>query len=144
MEARYSTYAKGDVSEENLIATRDHRAYCGLSMGSLTSFHGVLMRNFDLIGWCGSWSGSMTDEPLFRETIERDYHDYAMNFWYNGNGVDDQAFQEHYDIYNTLMTTMSDKFVDGQNSAMVVFSDGGHNYAAWIADLYNCLLVFFK
>ena len=58
--------------------------------------------------------------------------------------MDDQAFQEHYDIYNTLMTTMSDKFVDGQNSAMVVFSDGGHNYAAWIADLYNCLLVFFK
>ncbi len=144
VEAKYATYAKGDVSEANLIATRDHRAYCGLSMGSITSFHGVLMRNFDVIGWCGSWSGAKTDEPLFRETIQKNYADYDMNFWYNGNGVDDQAFQEHYDIYNTLMTTMSDKFVDGQNSAMVVFSDGGHNYAAWIADLYNCLLVFFK
>ena len=144
VESKYPTYANGDVSEANLIATRDHRAYCGLSMGSLTSFHGVLMRNFDIISWCGSWSGSMTDEPLFRETIETNYPDFGMNFWYNGNGVEDMAFQEHYDIYNTLMTSMSDKFVDGQNSVMVVFSDGGHNYAAWIADLYNCLLVFFK
>lgn len=144
VEAQYATYANQDVSEANLIATRDHRAYCGLSMGSLTSFHGVLMRNFDLIGWCGSWSGSKTDEALFRTTIQENYPDYTLNFWYNGNGVDDIAFQEHYDNYNTMMETMSDKFVDGQNSVMVVFEDGAHNFAAWLADLYNCLLVFFK
>ena len=113
-------------------------------MGSMTSFHGILMRNFDLIGWCGSWSGAKTDETLFRTTLENNYKDYPMYFWYNGNGVDDIAFQEHYDLYNTLMESMSDKFADGKNSAMVVFGDGAHNYAAWIADLYNCLLVFFK
>lgn len=144
VESQYLTYANNDVSEENLIATREHRAYCGLSMGSMTSFHGILMCNFDLIGWCGSWSGAKTDETLFRTTLENNYKDYPMYFWYNGNGVDDIAFQEHYDLYNTLMESMSDKFADGKNSAMVVFGDGAHNYAAWIADLYNCLLVFFK
>lgn len=144
VESHYLTYANKDVSEENLIATRNHRAYCGLSMGSLTSFHGVLMRNFDMIGWCGSWSGAKTNEELFRTTLEENYKDYNLNFWYNGNGVDDIAFQEHYDLYNTLMDSMSDKFTDGENSVMVVFGDGAHNYAAWIADLYNCLLVFFK
>lgn len=142
--SKYLTYANKDVSEENLIATRDHRAYCGLSMGSMTSFHGILMRNFDVIGWCGSWSGSLTDEALFRTTLEEKYADYTMNFWYNGNGVDDIAFEEHYELYNQLMESMSDKFVDGENSAMVVLEDGAHNYAAWIVDLYNCLLVFFK
>ena len=30
VESTYSTYAQNDVSEENLIATRDHRAYAGL------------------------------------------------------------------------------------------------------------------
>lgn len=144
VESKYLTYANKDVSEDNLIATRDHRAYCGLSMGSMTSHHAILMRNFDLIGWCGSWSGAKTDEALFRSTIETNYADYRMNFWYNGNGVDDIAFQEHYDLYNTLMDSMSDKFTDGENSAMVVFEDGAHNYAAWVADLYNCLLIFFK
>lgn len=144
VESKYLTYANKDVSEENLITTRDHRAYCGLSMGSVTSFHGVLMRNFDVIGWCGSWSGSLTDEALFRTMLEEKYADYTLNFWYNGNGVEDIAFEEHYEIYNQLMESMSNKFVDGENSAMVVLEDGAHNYAAWIVDLYNCLLVFFK
>ncbi len=144
VEAQYLTYANKDVSEENLIATRDHRAYCGLSMGSITSFHAILMRSFDLISWCGSWSGAKTDEALFRSTIESNYPDFGMKFWYNGNGVDDIAFMEHYDLYGQLMQSMRDKFIDGENSAMVVFSDGAHNYSAWIVDLYNCLLVFFK
>lgn len=144
VESQYLTYAGKDVSEANLIATRDHRAYCGLSMGSLTSFHSILMQNFDVIGWCGSWSGAKTNEALFRTTVENKFPDMTLNFWYNGNGVDDIAFQEHYDLYNTLMDSMSDKFTDGTNSAMVVFEDGAHNYAAWIVDLYNCLLVFFK
>ncbi len=144
VESVYPTFAEGNVTEENLIATRDHRAYCGLSMGSLTSFHGILMQNFDLIGWCGSWSGAKTDETLFRTTIQEKYPDMTLNFWYNGNGVDDIAFQEHYDLYNALMESMSDKFTDGENSVMVVFENGAHNYAAWVADLYNCLLVFFK
>lgn len=144
VESKYKTFANGDVSEENLVATRDHRAYCGLSMGSMTSFHGILMNNFDVIGWCGSWSGAKTTEELFRNTLNEKYPGMKLNFWYNGNGVDDIAFQEHYDLYNTLMDTMSDRFTDGENSAMVVFEDGAHNYAAWVADLYNCLLVFFK
>lgn len=144
VESKYLTHANKDVSEENLIATRDHRAYCGLSMGSLTSFHSILMRSMDLIAYCGSWSGAKTDEELFRTTVQEKWDDYEMKFWYNGNGVDDIAFKEHYDLYNTLMKTMPEKFRDNENSVMVVFEDGAHNYAAWIADLYNCLLVFFK
>lgn len=144
VEAKYATYAGGDVSEANLIATRDHRAYAGLSMGSLTSFHSILMRSFDLIAYCGSWSGAKTDEALFRSVITEKWADYDMKFWYNGNGVDDIAFAEHYELYNTLMETMPEKFTDNENSVMVVFEDGAHNYASWIAELYNVLLVFFK
>ena len=33
VEARYNTYAKSDVSETNLVATRDHRGMSGYSMG---------------------------------------------------------------------------------------------------------------
>lgn len=33
VEAQYNTYAKDDVSEANLIATRDHRGMSGYSMG---------------------------------------------------------------------------------------------------------------
>ena len=39
VEAKYSTYAGGDVSIESLKASRMHRGFAGLSMGSNTTYH---------------------------------------------------------------------------------------------------------
>lgn len=38
-ESAYSTYAMGDVSSEGLLASRDHRAFAGFSMGSVNTWH---------------------------------------------------------------------------------------------------------
>ena len=45
VESRYHTYAENDVSEEGLIATRDHRAFTGYSRGGVCTwymFHNAL------------------------------------------------------------------------------------------------------
>lgn len=144
IESKYSTYAGGDVSEANLIATREHRAYDGLSMGSITSTHSILMGNMDYFAYVGSFSGMKTNPDLFINALNEKYSEYEMKYWYNGNGVDDIAFQEHYDTYYELMDRMPEKFTDGENCAMVVFADGKHVFSAWISDIYNSLLVFFK
>lgn len=144
VEAQYSTYANGNTSTESLIASRDHRAYAGLSMGSITSMHSVLMGNLDYISYIGSFSGAKTNAALFQAKIEKNFADYSVNFWFNGEGTDDIAFEEHYKFYFDVMKQMPDKFIDEENSAIIVLNGGAHNYAAWIADLYNTLLVFFK
>lgn len=144
VEAKYATYAKGDTSPENLAATRDHRAYAGLSMGSITSMHSILMGNLDYISYVGSFSGAKTDVELFKGAIEEKFADYPVHFWFNGEGTDDIAFEEHYKFYYDALEKMPDKFTDAENAAMVVLDGGAHNYAAWIADLYNALLVFFQ
>lgn len=144
VESTYSTYAGGDVSEENLVATRDHRAYAGLSMGSMTSVHSVLEGCTDIISYVGSYSGIKADFENFKRIMEADFADYDLNFWFNGEGVEDIAFGEHMEFHNQVTSQMTDKFVDGKNYAMVVLEDGNHAWASWITDLYNTLLVFFK
>ncbi len=144
IESTYSTYAGGDTSDESLIASRDHRAYSGLSMGSITSLHGIFMKNTDIISYVGSFSGAKTDVELFKNTLNEQFADYPLNYWFNGEGVEDIAFEEHYQFYEDVTSQMGYKFQDGVNSAMVVLHDGNHSWSAWITDLYNCLHVFFQ
>ncbi|MBC8613049.1 MULTISPECIES: esterase family protein [Clostridia] len=144
IESKYSTYAGGDTSEENLIATRDHRAYAGLSMGSITSVRSILMGCTDLFSYVGSYSGIKSNFDLFKSTMDEKYSDYDIKYWFNGEGVEDIAVAEHVAFYNDVKEQMSDKFVDGENLAMVMLEDGNHAWTSWITDLYNSLLVFFK
>ena len=143
VESKYSTYAGGDTSEENLIATREHRAFAGLSMGSMTSFHAAMLGNTDVLGYFGCYSGCLTDYDLFKDIQENKFGEYPVLFWYNGNGLLDQALEEHVKFYDTVTAEM-DRFTDGENSVMIVMPDGKHGWTAWVTDLYNCLLVFFK
>ena len=145
VEAKYSTYAGKDVSEANLIATRDHRAFAGLSMGSMTSIHSALMENVDLFGWVGSYSGAKTEVSDFKAALDSDrYKDYKINFWYNGNGKADIAHDEHDEFVHKVLEEMPERFKDGENFAWIDLKDGSHSYASWLVDLYNCMLVFFK
>ena len=143
IENKYSTYAGGDMSDESLIASREHRAFAGFSMGSMTSFHSVMLGNTDVIGYVGCYSGCLTDYDLFKDTQENKFGEYPVLFWYNGNGLLDQALEEHVEFYNTVTAEM-DRFTDGENSVMIVMPKGKHGWTAWVTDLYNCLLVFFK
>lgn len=144
IETRYSTYAQGDVSTENLIATRDHRSFAGLSMGSLTSLRSVMMKNLDIISWVGSYSGAfMEDFTPFKEAVSQ-FSDYTVHYWYNGEGVNDMAFEGHYAFYNTAMAEMSEMFRDAENACMVVLEDGEHTFPSWQTHLYHTLLTFFK
>lgn len=145
VEAEYSTYAGGDVSDENLIATRDHRAFAGFSMGSMTSIHSALMKNADIFSWVGSYSGAKTEVSDFKAALESDeYKDYAIKFWYNGNGKADIAHDEHDEFCHGVVDAMPDRFTDGENFAWIDIRDGSHSYQSWLVDLYNCMLVFFK
>lgn len=144
VETGYSTYAGGDMSEESLVASREHRAYAGLSMGSITSAHSVLMGCTDIIAYVGSFSGLRTNFELFKRTMEEQFAEYPIKFWYNGEGVEDIAFVEHIQFHNNVTSQMTDTFRDGENYAMVVLTDGNHAWTSWITELYNVLLVFFK
>lgn len=144
VESVYPTWAGGDTSEAGLIASRDHRAFAGLSRGAMAVCRSGLTQNTDIISWFGSYSGVWQEFDRFKEAMETTFADYGVNFWYNGNGKGDFALENHEEFRDKTLAELSDKFVDGENYAFVSLRDGGHMYMSWIVDLYNSLLVFFQ
>lgn len=144
VETKYSTYLGTDASLENMIATRDHRAYAGLSMGSMTSFHSIMYHCIDIISWVGSFSGAKADANLMADALNGEFKDYPIHFWYNGNGSADMAHDEHYELYQTALELMPDRFTDGETTCWVEFKGGSHAYNCWLPHLYNCMRIFFK
>ena len=159
IESHYSTYAGGDVSDENLIKTRMHRAFAGLSMGSMTTYRSALYANYDVFAWFGPYSGCQgpggdqdAEADKIVSVIEAGYEKgMPLGFLYCGNGVDDIAHDEHVNIMKKAVS-MTDKLVEGANYAFIDLprlerSYGGytgeHSMWSWHIHLYNCLRVFF-
>ena len=144
IDSTYSTYAKGDVSEENLKATRDHRAFCGFSMGSICTINAIMMNNLDIVGWFGAYSGAKTEVADFKAAVESCGPDYPILYMYNGNGTTDIAHDEHDEFAHGILAEMPDWFQDGKNFCWIDFKGGSHAYNCWIVDLYNSMLVWFR
>lgn len=142
VESTYSTYANKDTREESMIASRDHRAMAGLSRGAMATTRSGMLGNLDEISYFGNYSGVWTMFDKFKDALTNS--EYKVNYWYNGTGTADFAAENHLEFHNRVMSEMTDVFQDGVNYAMVVKNGGAHEYANWIIDLYNSLLVFFK
>ncbi|MDU5761140.1 MAG: alpha/beta hydrolase-fold protein [Schaalia odontolytica] len=65
VESRYTTFARGDTSDESLRASRRHRAFGGFSMGSTTTWDVFALRPQYFYGYIPmageSWIGRETD-----------------------------------------------------------------------------------
>ena len=137
IDSTYSTYgADADA--------RDHRAFAGLSRGSMTTVNSIMMHCLDQFAYFGDFSGIWCDFDAFKAALESDeYKDLPIKFWYNANGTADFSLANHEAFRDRCLTEMSDRFVDGENYAWVNFKGGAHAYNCWLPDLYNSLLVFF-
>ena len=137
IDATYSTYGADEDA-------RDHRAFAGLSRGSMTTANSIMMHCMDQFAYYGNFSGIWCNFENFKATLESDeYKDLPVRFWYNGNGSADFSLENHEQFRDRCLSEMSDRFVDGENFAWVNFKGGAHAYNCWLPDLYNSLLVFF-
>lgn len=138
IDSTYSTYADAPDA-------REHRAFVGLSRGSMTTVNSIMLHCLDQFAYFGNFSGIWCDFDVFQETLEsEEYQDLPIRFWYNGNGTTDFSLENQEKFLNTVLDEMADRFEDGENFAFVVFPGGGHAFNCWLPDLYNCLRVFFQ
>ncbi len=143
IETRYATYAHGDVSDENLKATRAHRGVAGFSMGSANT-ETVMQHCLDVFAYIGNYSMGDNRQEFFDAMASEEFKDLPILFWYHGEGSEDFALQGHLDFCAAILEKMSDRVVDGENYAYVEFKGGTHAYNCWLPHMYNCLRVFFK
>ena len=151
IESDYATYCDGDTSIENLRATRSHRGFAGLSMGSMTSIRAALLGNLDICGYISSMSGGYdasddTGELGFakvEEAVTETFKDYPVLYWLNQNGTDDIALTPHKKLKDLVLEELSDYFVEDENYKWILFQGGQHDFTAWLVHLYNTLQIFF-
>ena len=151
VEAKYRTYANGNVTEANLVATREHRAFAGLSLGSMTTYRAGFYNSFDLFAWFGPFSGCCgpfgnhdVEVKRICETLENgEKNGLPLKYLFCCNGDKDIAYAEHTDI----MTRVLDKssiLKKGVNYDFFTIPGGVHDMKAWQLHLYHALQIFFK
>lgn len=143
VETTYSTVANGDVSNENLAATRGGRAFAGLSRGGGASIACGMTHGLDWFGYTGTFSGAWTDYDAFINAVQTTYADYPILFWYNGDGSQDLALESHKEFVTDALEDLSDRLEDGKNYAWIEIPKGVHSYESWSVHLWNALLAFF-
>ena len=150
IEQKYSTYTKGDVSEENLIRTRSHRAFAGLSLGSMTTYRAALYNNYDLFSWYGPFSGCCgpngnRDNEVARicKTLEEGARKkMPLDYLFCCNGDQDIAYAEHIDIMEKVLNSCP-ILIPGTNYDFFTIPGGVHDMKAWQLHLYHALQIFF-
>ncbi|MBE5877406.1 MAG: hypothetical protein E7290_11030 [Lachnospiraceae bacterium] len=151
IERKYSTYAGGNVSEENLIRTREHRAFAGLSLGSMTTYRAALYHNFDLFSWYGPFSGCcgpngnrQNEVKRICETLEAGKtKGLELDYLFCCNGDEDIAYAEHVEIMENAVKESS-VLKQGENYDFFTIPGGVHDMKAWQLHLYHALQKFFN
>lgn len=151
VEGTYHTYAKS-TSAEDLIASRDHRAFGGFSLGSVTTWL-QFCYDYDYIRYFLPMSGScwyygtygdfqFKKNVDFIEQLVKDHElDERGYFIYHAVGTNDTVKSQSIDMAEEMLTReifTPDHYVFYQK-------DGGyHDFGAVQEYLYNALPLFFK
>ena len=150
-ETRYKTYAHlygknvSEVKNSDFTSSRGHRAYAGLSRGSMIGWS-VLGYELEYFGYFGFYSGGSFGLTQYynasKATVASSKYDVLYAYHSCGN---DGMHDNHVEEYNGLLKASNGRLKEGVNTIFLEKPNFGHTYGAWIIDLYNSLgYAFFK
>ena len=129
VEGTYSTYAK-DTSEEGLRDSRDHRAFCGFSMGSVATWR-TFEYCLDYFRYFMPSSGSLTtDGDYMASIVEKSGHDWNDFFIFAASGTDDFAYSSFKQQIDAMREEDVFHYADNETEGNLYFLEqegGTHN-----------------
>ena len=142
VESRYSTWAK-TVDDAGFAASRDHRAFAGLSRGAVTTANSVLCGSLDYFSWYGLFSSFRTSQEHILETIQSEEEkDLMINYVYATTGNFDFATPYMAPGYRMLCENVP-RLKEGVNTTFDIFPMRYHSIGHWHLSLYNFLQKIF-
>ena len=142
VESRYATYAP-TADEAGFIASRDHRAFAGLSRGSVTTCHAAFCGSLDYFSWFGMFSAFRTERDYLVQTLQSPaFRDYPIHYLYMTTGNFDFALPNQVSGYEMLLQT-EPRLQWGENTTFDTFPMRYHSIGNWHLALYNFLQKIF-
>lgn len=141
-ESAYAIFAEV-CDDAGFSASREHRAFAGLSRGAVTTLHSVLNGCLDWFSRFGTFSGSRTPVGYFIENIQSDRcKDLPIDYWYLASGPFDFALSSQIEDYNAVLAA-EPRLQPGINTSLDVFPMRYHSMGNWHLALYNFLVKAF-
>lgn len=148
VEGTYSTYAE-ETSPEGLRASRDHRAFCGFSMGSVATWR-TFEYCLDYFRYFMPSSGSLTnDGEVMASMVQDSGHDWDDFFIFAASGTDDFAYSSFKNQIEAMAGENSGTFRyadnEGEGNLYFLEQEGGtHNGEYAMEYFYNGLCRIWK
>ncbi len=148
VEGKYSTYAEG-TSMQELERSRDHRAFAGFSMGSVTTWH-TFEYCLEYFHYFFPSSGDLTSDGQYMESIvtksgygPKDFFIYAMS------GTEDFDYSAFSRQIQAMLEAPEGIFIAADNEeegnlAYRVQEGNAHNAEAAMQYIYNGLIWLWK
>lgn len=152
IESRYHTYA-ADTSEEGFKESRDHRAFGGFSIGSVTTWYEFIY-DLDYIRYfmpmsLDCWilgNNAGLDHPketsdYLAESVKISEYDVNDFLIYAATGTSDVAFNH---VNNQLQEMLKNEVFQEGNLYYRLKEGGKHDFDGWLEYVYNGLPYFFQ
>jgi enterochelin esterase-like enzyme len=143
VEEKYSTWAE-TADDKGFSASRDHRAFAGLSRGAVTTANSVLCGSLDYFSYFGLFSSFRTTEEHIRETmLTEEQRNLPIHYVYATTGNFDFATPYMTPGY-TMLNDLEPRLDYGINTSYDIFPMRYHSIGHWHLSLYNFLQKVFS
>ncbi len=138
VESKYATWAE-TADDAGFAASRDHRAFAGLSRGAVTTANSALCGSLDYFSWFGLFSSFRTTEETIRTTIQsEDWKNLPIHYLYATTGNFDFATPYMVPGYR-MLCDLEPRMETGLNTSLDIFPMRYHSIGHWHLSLYNFL-----
>lgn len=142
VESKYSTYAE-DTTPEAIAASRDYRAFCGFSMGSMATWR-IFEHSLDYFRYFMPSSGGPAASTETYESVVKDSgHEWDDFFIFAASGTNDFDYSGFKNGIDTMRESDSGlfRFADNEAEGNLYYleSDGNHSGEYAMLYFYNGL-----
>ena len=142
VETKYSTWAE-TADDAGFAASREHRAFAGLSRGAVTTANAALCGSLDYFSYFGLFSSFRTTEEHLRETIRsEEWKALPISYLYATTGNFDFATPYMIPGYR-MLCEIEPRLTEGVNTSFDLFPMRYHSIGHWHLSLYNFLQKIF-
>ena len=140
VEGKYSTYAE-DTTPEAIAASRDYRAFCGFSMGSMATWR-TFEHSLDYFRYfMPSSGGPAASTETYESVIKDSGHEWDDFFIFAASGTNDFAYSGFKNGIDAMRESDSGLFCFADNEAegnlYYLESDGDHSGEYAMLYFYN-------